>query len=640
MDNPDGARSERDLRATDILESITEGFFALDHAWRFTYINREGQNILGKAPDDLLGKVIWDEYTGLKGSVFEPIYRSAMDDRKAASILSFYPDHERYYDVHTYPAPQGISVYFRNVTDQKRADAERDALVAESERQRHIYEVALSNTPDLMFVFGLDRRFTYVNEALLSFWGKQRDDVLGKNSRELGYEAMQAELNDHEIDQVVETSRPIRGELPFSDAGETRIFDYILVPVVGADGAVVAVAGTMRDITDRQHAEQEIRQQANQLRELDRAKDAFLATLAHELRNPLAPLLSAAEILDALKITDARLEWTRQVIRRQVTHMSSLLDDLLNVARITQGKLTIRPERIELEPIIASAIETAQPLIALKQHQLTVEVTPPQIALNADPLRLSQILSNLLLNAAKYTDAGGSIHLRARVEGDQLVLSVKDSGIGIPESGLAKIFTMFAQVEGASLRSEGGLGIGLALVRGLAELHGGHVEARSGGPGLGSEFTIYLPLPAAELASPPGEKVAEATRPNAPRKVLVADDNRDAADTISAILRLAGHTVFVAHGGQQALDLAATWRPEFAVLDVGMPDLSGYEVARHLRNQPWGKTVTLIALTGYGQESDRQRAYEAGFAWHMTKPISIDELEAVLAKGPVHVPSE
>jgi PAS domain S-box-containing protein len=630
MDNPENTRAEKELRATDILESIAEGFFALDREWRFTYINREGQRILDKTPDELIGKVIWDVYTGLVGSPFEPIYRRAMDDREAMSILHFYPDHQRYYDVHTYPAPHGISAYFRNVTDQKLADAETEALVSESERQRRIYEVALSNTPDLVYVFDLDRRFVYANEALLKMWGRRREDTIGKTNLEIGYDILQAESSDHEIDQVIATKQPIRGEAPFTSTAGTRTFDYILVPVIGPDGAVVAVAGTTRDITDRKRAEQEIRDQADQLRELDRAKDQFLATLAHELRNPLAPLLNAAEVLGALKIDDKRLEWTRQVIRRQVTHMSSLLDDLLNVARITQGKLTIRPERVDLATVIDAAIEAARPLIDTKHHQLTVELTPAHINVDADPIRLSQILSNLLLNAAKYTDSGGQIDLRASRDDEHLVLSVKDDGIGIPASALGGIFTMFAQVEGSARRSEGGLGIGLALVRGLVELHGGSIQARSDGPGQGSEFIVRLPLPVSDIVAPASGEVTDTPRESVARRILVADDNRDAADTLSTILRMSGHEVFVAHGGQEALDFVNRYRPDFAILDVGMPDLSGYDVARGILAGPHGKHMTLVALTGYGQQADKDRAFEAGFSWHLTKPITFGELEKIL----------
>ena len=283
MDITERVQAHAASRATEILESITDGFFSLDRGWRFTYVNREAQRILGRARDELVGQVIWDVYTGLAGSEFERVYRRSMAEQVTASSTAYYPDHDRWYEVHTYPAPEGLSVYFRNVTEQHRAEAERERLIAESERQRLIYEAALSNTPDLVYVFDLDHRFIYANEALLRMWGRTRDDALGRNCLELGYEPWHAEMHDREIEQVVATRRPIRGEVPFTGTNGRRIYDYIFVPVLGPGGDVVAVAGTTRDVTERKEAEQ--------------AKDEFLALLAHELRNPLAPLRNGLHVI-------------------------------------------------------------------------------------------------------------------------------------------------------------------------------------------------------------------------------------------------------------------------------------------------------------------------------------------------------
>ena len=370
------------------------------------------------------------------------------------------------------------------------------------------------------------------------------------------------------------------------------------------------------------------------LREVDTRKDRFLATLSHELRNPLAPIRNAAQILGSPALPPERLRWAQAVIQRQVKHMSWLLDDLLDVARITQGKLELKKARVSLTSIVDAAVEAARPLLDEKRHHLIVDLPPEVPTLEADPLRLAQVVSNLLNNAAKYTDSGGRIELSARVAMNTVSMTVKDNGIGIPPQSLDRIFDMFAQIDSHSSRTEGGLGIGLSLVKGLVELHGGTTAVASGGAGQGSEFTIHLPLPAVYMnaAQPAASDVVphDATG----RRVLIADDNKDAADSLAVLLEIGGHEVRVAHGGRAALALAQAFRPEVALLDIGMPELSGYEVATALRKEPWGKAMQLIALTGWGQESDRLHSKAAGFDWHLTKPIDLDTLCTVLQDRP------
>jgi len=319
------------------------------------------------------------------------------------------------------------------------------------------------------------------------------------------------------------------------------------------------------------------------------------------------------------------------VIQRQVKHMAWLLDDLLDVARITLGKLDLKKQHITLNSVVDSAVEAVRPLLDSKSHRFAVSIPSEPIILDADPLRLSQVLSNLLTNAAKYTDAGGHITLSGRIEGGTLSLAVKDNGIGIPVESLNGIFAMFSQVESGAARSEGGLGIGLALVSGLTELHGGTVEAKSDGLGHGSEFVVKLPTVTSDSVA----TTTADTTTSAPigRRILVADDNQDAADSLAMILDMAGHDVRVVHDGCAALSVAQTFRPDTVLLDIGMPQLNGYEVARALRQEPWGTAITLIALTGWGQERDRQRAIDAGFDRHLTKPIDPDALEALLSEG-------
>ncbi|MBW4052219.1 MAG: response regulator [Proteobacteria bacterium] len=368
------------------------------------------------------------------------------------------------------------------------------------------------------------------------------------------------------------------------------------------------------------------------LKEADRRKDEFLATLAHELRNPLAPIRYAVELLEISALDARRRDWARQVIGRQVQRMAPLLDDLLDVSRITRGRLQLRISRVELSAMVRSAVEIARPLIESKQHALEVDLPPEPITLEVDPLRLSQALSNLLTNAAKYTDPGGRIVLEAQLLEEELCLTVTDNGIGLSAASIPALFEMFSQADSAIDRAEGGLGIGLALVKGLVALHGGSVQAHSEGPGRGSRFTIRLPR-SAIVAAGVGEVPAIPAAREAGRyrcSVLVADDNRDAADTLALLLQTAGHATLVAHGGQEALELACRERPDAMILDVGMPDMTGYELAGRIRATDWGRRALLIAATGWGQQADKVRAAEAGFNHHLTKPVAPDTVEALL----------
>jgi CheY-like chemotaxis protein len=338
------------------------------------------------------------------------------------------------------------------------------------------------------------------------------------------------------------------------------------------------------------------------------------------------------KLLESPKIDEQQRQWAREVISRQVQRMALLLDDLLDVSRITRGRLALKSQPTTLESIVNAAVETARPLIDSKRHALAIDVPAERVVLNVDPLRISQSLSNLLTNAAKYTDPGGRIALAVRLLPEEIELSVRDSGIGFDPESLTDMFTMFAQVSSAIDRAEGGLGIGLALVKGLAGLHGGSVSARSSGAGQGSEFAIHLPRAlivddAALPADPPGPD-ARAMRP---LRVLVADDNRDAADSLATILDMSGNDVSVAHSGEEALRLALLEQPQVIILDIGMPGMNGYEVARRVRALAWGEKVLLIAVTGWGQAEDKQRSRDAGFDHHFTKPIDVGEVESLLS---------
>jgi signal transduction histidine kinase len=404
-----------------------------------------------------------------------------------------------------------------------------------------------------------------------------------------------------------------------------------------ADGELAATRAALeRKSQELAHAlavqkeiEAELHQQRD-WRDADRRKDEFLATLAHELRNPLAPIRQAALISKAPGATDAQKRWSHDVIDRQVQHMSLLLDDLLDISRVTRGTLALRMQPTDLATVIDNAVETARPTIDGKRHVLSVDMPADPIQFVADPLRVAQVLSNLLTNAAKYTDPEGQISVTARCESEKVVIRVTDSGIGISAAALPRVFNMFSQVHSTTDRSEGGLGIGLALAQGLIELHGGTIQAHSAGLGCGSEFTVRLPRRATAEMPAVSPKVAGAVALPRRRRILIADDNRDSAETLAALLRMEGHEVTSVHDGPVALSVFGELQPDVALLDIGMPGLTGYEVARKMRQFSWGPTVKLIAITGWGQDIDKERAYAAGFDLHLTKPVDPHRLAELL----------
>ncbi len=358
-------------------------------------------------------------------------------------------------------------------------------------------------------------------------------------------------------------------------------------------------------------------------------KDVFLATLSHELRNPLAPIRIAAQLLQSPNLGEEALKRAEGIIARQVRHMSSLLDDLLDVSRITRGSFILKKEYVDLRVLLSDAVEVVQGALEVKRHTLRFEPPQSPIIMEVDSVRVTQVITNLLTNAVKYTPDGGLIYLVVRVEAQFLVIAVRDSGVGLTREAMDRVFDMFTRIESELGRAEGGLGIGLALAKGLVQLHGGRLEVNSAGPGHGSEFLICLPRALIVEGSPTSELPANAgERPGTPpRRILVADDNRDAADSLSMLLKLSGHDVHLAHTGADAFERAKRLHPDIGVFDIGMPDFDGYELAERIRREAWGKKITLIAVTGWGQESDKRRALSAGFDHHLTKPIEPDQLE-------------
>ncbi|MDQ7980148.1 response regulator [Paraburkholderia sp. SARCC-3016] len=370
------------------------------------------------------------------------------------------------------------------------------------------------------------------------------------------------------------------------------------------------------------------------LRDADRRKDQFLATLAHELRNPLAPIRNAVELMDPkYHAAEAVVRDARMIARRQVEHLSRLVDDLLDVSRITHGKIALRMQTVDIASAVATAVETNQPAIERKHHTLSVKMPELPCVIRGDPIRVAQVIGNLLSNAAKYTPDGGAIELEVQVVEGSVAIRVADNGIGIPPAELAEVFNLFMQSADSLARSEGGLGIGLSLARTLTELHGGTIEARSEGLGKGCEFVVLLPLAMSpEYAAAAATRQTAATQtPPSKRRVMIVDDSVDGAESMSVLLEMLGHEVRVVYDGASALSAAPEFKPEVVILDIGLPDLDGYQVARALRLQPETAGALLIALTGYGQESDRQRTRAAGFDHHLVKPASLEDVERVIA---------
>jgi PAS domain S-box-containing protein len=390
-----------------------------------------------------------------------------------------------------------------------------------------------------------------------------------------------------------------------------------------ADGHATRLVGTVQDVSALKHADAA-------LREADRRKDEFLATLAHELRNPLAPIRQAAQVARMPQATPAQVRWSHEVIARQADRMALLLDDLMDISRITQGRIVLDRVPVTLRAVVDAAVETVTPLTTARHHTLEIDVPDAPIAVEGDALRLSQILSNLLANAAKYTAPGGRIRIEARRDGADACIAVVDNGVGIAPDKIESMFRMFAQAPAVAAHRDGGLGIGLALARALAELHGGVLIASSDGLGHGAKFVLRLPALDASAAAP-----APPAPPLVPsgvrRRVLVVDDNVDAAESLAALLRLLGHDVHTAHNGHAGLALARGARPEVALVDLGMPGMDGFRLARELRALPDGERTLLVAVTGWGLPDDRARTAAAGFNWHLTKPVDPATLAAVLA---------
>lgn len=512
----------------------------------------------------------------------------------------------------------------RDITDRKRA---QQALKESEERFRFLAETI----PSIVWTAAPDGTVTYANQRSLDYSGLTLDQ-----NRQVCSEHL---LHPDDYERcVTEWKAAMREGKEFEIElrnrrrdGVYRWFMTRAVPLRDAVGQIVSWFGVTTDIHDHKEMQEH-------LQEVDRRKDEFLATLAHELRNPLAPIRNSLQFLRLSRGDQAASEHAAEIIDRQVNHLVRLVDDLLEVSRITRGKIELRTEPVDIASVISSAIETSRPIIEAAKHRLNVDVPSKPLMLEADAVRISQVISNLLNNAAKYTEPDGQILLTARGDAGDVVISVRDTGIGIPPEMLPKVFDMFTQVDGSLTRSQGGLGIGLTLSRSLVKLHGGRIDAHSAGAGRGSEFVVRLPC--ARPQQPPHDiEVLDCVSDNGSkptgRRILVVDDNLDSAESLGLWLKLMGHDVRLVHEGLASIEAAREFQPQVVVLDIGLPDIDGYEVAHRLREDPALSRVLLIALTGYGQDEDRKRCIDAGFDEHLIKPVDPAILEDLLADRPL-----
>jgi PAS domain S-box-containing protein len=609
---------QSEMRTRTILESITDGFWAVDRDWNFIYVNRKAEELLQRSRDELLGKNIWTEFAPASGSKFENALRQAVREGVPVAFHDYHPAQDRWYETHAYPSPDGLSVYFRDDSERRKA---REALMESEQKFRFMAE----NIPQLAWMARPDGHIFWYNKRWYEYTGSTLEQMEGW--------AWQSVHDPAELPDVMERwQRSIDNGVPFDMVfplrgadGVYRSFLTRVNPLRDEEGHILYWFGTNTDIS-------ELKKMEDALRDADRRKDEFLATLAHELRNPLSPIQNSLQILKMTNVGADITERSTAVIDRQVQQLVRLVDDLLDVSRVMRGKIDLRLENVELASVVARALETTQPLIDLHGHAVVSNISPGSMPLRADPVRLVQVVGNLLANAAKYTEPGGRIVISGQREGSHAILRVSDNGIGIAREMVPQIFDLFVQAQPTSARTKGGLGVGLTLVRNLVKLHGGTIEAFSEGLGEGSEFVVKLPLSDAACDGAAAGREPGGERPVvAGQRLLVVDDNMDSAESLAALLRLHGNDVRVAFSGREGLEIATQWQPRLIFLDIGMPEMDGYETARAIRAELSPAETVLVALTGWGQDSDRRRSSEAGFDHHLVKPADWNSIRTLLA---------
>ncbi len=643
---------EAAVRLKAIVDTAVDGIVTMDERGVVETMNPAAERIFGYRHDEVVGRGIALLLPGPASDEHDDSLESYLRSGSPSIIGAIREVHGRRKDGSIFPMEMAVSeshlgdrrIYtgiVRDISEFKRAVTERSRLLAELEAERALLNTLLDNAPVGFGFFDHELRYVRLNPALAELdglppeehLGRALPDVLPRMSPEL-FDAFRRVLKGG--DSVV--NREFRGETPRSH-GRPRYWLCSVYPVKTPDGAFLGAGAVVTDIDDRKRMEEA-------LKEADRRKDQFLAMLAHELRNPLAPISNAVQIMKVEGLSGPNFQWSVKVIEDQVKHMTRMVDDLLDVSRITRGKVVLQKEPVELAQVVELAVEASRPIIDDYGHRLTVALPDRPVLLEVDPARMAQVLSNLLNNAAKYTDEEGQIELSAELHSREVAIRVRDNGTGIAPELLPHVFDMFTQADQTLSRSRGGLGIGLTLVRSLVEMHGGRVTARSEGPGKGSEFTVRLPvLPVPVPAPEPESAFAEGTTSNpgaSPvdlegdrlprRRILVVDDNRSNATSLGVLLRALGQDVEMAYDGPTALDLIRDHQPDLVLLDIGLPGMDGYEVARRCKGDDELRRILLVAMTGYGKEEDRRRSREAGFSAHLVKPVNLEDLRVLLGQ--------
>ncbi len=618
------ARYER-----SILDGIAAGLIVLGTDGRVAQWNAWMESASRLSLDDVAGKTLAEVFPDAKLEVVDRAIESAFG--AGASTLLTHALHPQLLPLHTRArrpllhdviiTPFGDTQKSRqcviqvvDVTDATR----RERFLRD--RQNARYSALVESAPDVILNVDSDGIIRLANPAAARQFGYAAEELIGREAAFLFETESAWPKIWRSVNAGPAVARPIEVRVRLKD-GTLRYFEVSAAR--WQDGSRTLVTAILRDVHDRRDAE-------IALREMDRRKDQFLATLAHELRNPLAPLRNGLQLLKLAKEDAALVERTRHMMELQLGQMVRLIDDLLDVGRITNDRIALNKEKTSLDKIIRQAIETSAPLIHAQQHELTIDLPAREIVLDADVVRLTQVFANLLNNAAKYTPVNGRISVSAEEHGGSATIYVRDNGVGISREMLPQVFEMFVQVDKSLERSQGGLGIGLSLVKRLVEMHGGTVEANSEGPGRGSVFIVRLPTTeaAAEVETPAPTELAAA--PPTGHRILVVDDNEDAATSLALLLKLMGHETRTANDGLEAIEVADEFQPDVALLDIGMPKLNGYETARRMRQKSWGREMLLVALTGWGQEADRRRSSDAGFNSHLVKPVNVAEIERLL----------
>jgi len=633
---------------TRTMSSLPEGVVVTDEAGRVTFLNQAGAQLLQLAPTGAQGaslQAVFDAGSNGQRLVANLVDSALRGECSTDIAVTLRPGKTREAVMELSGAPirsgdgtvSGAVITFRDCTQRKHAEQERRRLLESVQAEKEWFFQVLSSINEEVYFTDIHKRYTFANAAAMREFGHASVTGIEVAKIVSNLEVLRADGTPRPIEEAPPlralTGEVIRDEEQITRiprTGELRHRQVSSAPVRNARGRIIGSVSVVRDITERKRAE-------TVLREADHRKNVFLATLSHELRNPLAPILTAARLLESPQATLEDSKRCSSIIAHQVTHLAALLNDLLDVSRFTRGELTLKRQCVRLQEILDSAVETARPAIDGRHHRLHLELPSAPLVLEVDPVRLTQVVSNLLGNAAKYTHPGGDITLGARLETDGLLIFVRDTGIGLAAENVADIFEIFLQLEPSSEQAQGGLGIGLALVKDLVELHGGRVQVLSEGRDRGSTFKVVLPRSVVlegDRACRSDAVTPAAAIPEAARRVLIADDAQQGAEALAMLLERRGHEVHVAHEGKEALRLAAEVKPDIAFLDIGMPGLSGYEIATRIRREPWGRQMLLVAVTGWGQESHKREAYSAGFDQHFTKPMDPRHLGSLFAAMP------